>query len=1498
MNNWLQAALLSFLMIYHHLVIADPYYANQISRLSTQEGLSQSSVTALVQDKQGYIWIATHQGLNRHDGNQFSPFKGQALFSGSDILLLQLLDNDQLFISTVQSGAFLLNTRTLSLVKLFDQGGRQGIAPDAAVNAIVQYQDQYVIAIENALYRVDTQTLASERLLTLPHNAYVRTMLAWHDTLLIGSESGLFQFKNEQLSLLNHQGSVAKSALNNNVKLLKQDQALGLLVGTVEGLFVIPGDASQLIDQQAYELVSQLNIWAHEIGPYGEYLATDSGLYLLDRRNHSASKLFSFSESRYLTPQNTIPVMLLDKYANLWMGSNNNGAFIWPTSAYRFKLLASHNNNFNNNIWAVHQKNDGTLWLGSDDGLHLFSDGQQATLQQSYFRNQSHKPAYGSHAVYNIYSSPYLTDNMLLLDTRAGLKQFDITTGQASELKVTNANVAMTGEDHLVGSMLVDQRTLLFHTHHNIFLYDIALQTITTLSELEAQIDDLQALLFLPGRPEKPNELLFSTANALVSYDRLSHQVNTLWQADAAPDNAYPIVNDWMKDGQGRLWLATNTMGLIALDTHSFQPIVHITEEQGLGTNTLYELERDLHNQLWISSQNGLYKMNLETLQLDHYDHRNGLVTNEFNLGASQPLHSGEMLFGTPNGAIKFDPNAFTLPVETEQLAFSGVQLMSRPILVSPEQLDTQTLQFEYDDMGFRFEFSQFNIFNVRRNFVTAHLLGPTTLEVKDVKNNYLFFNTLKPGKYTLTLSEFRPGDTEKRIQSQLHFEVKHAWWNTPLAISSYLLLIAGILTVLYRRHQVKQLALRQTYDQLVHAKAQTDLALTKTQSGLWSMDMQTQQITLLGNVQDASQSKQLSLNAFFNKVHPQDQEMVQRQWARFIASPDSQLSITYRIYSKQQGWLWYHDIAKVSEWDAKGEPLKASGIYSNITEQKANQLNAAMFAQALSQIQDWLLILDSSLQLLSVNQSLSSSLELDRYEPQKQLTLSELKKRLGRQQLIKLLNALRNIQPKENIKLEIDVTFDDQRQSAVQLSINAITDEQGEIEFLVIVGSDLSQQKQAQSELRYLANFDALTDLPNRNLMLQHIEFAIYNATKSNSGCALLFIDLDKFKPINDAYGHSAGDQLLIAVTKRINSTLNAHCILGRQSGDEFIVLIKTFEDVAQVTELVQHMITSLCNKYEIDGISMSISASVGVAIFPFDEQTAEGLLRNADIAMLHAKQSGRNNFKFFTSEMNAHLSRKLSLEAALKEAVADDQFYNHYQPIVNTTNHTLTGVELLMRWQLGPKPVSPAEFIPIAEEVGLIEQMTTQALRKALEELTPFFHQQASFYLSLNLSPQHIMRDNLAASLDSIVAEFGLSNHQLKLEITETSFLADRHKASKTLAQLKKFGFTLLLDDFGTGYSSLTYLSHFPIDIIKIDQSFIRTLETHPHNRSIVKTIYMLAQNLNMACIAEGVETAQQLSFLRDLGCEYMQGYYFSKPLSAAGLFEQYPPDVANVS
>ena len=270
----------------------------------------------------------------------------------------------------------------------------------------------------------------------------------------------------------------------------------------------------------------------------------------------------------------------------------------------------------------------------------------------------------------------------------------------------------------------------------------------------------------------------------------------------------------------------------------------------------------------------------------------------------------------------------------------------------------------------------------------------------------------------------------------------------------------------------------------------------------------------------------------------------------------------------------------------------------------------------------------------------------------------------------------------------------------------------------------------------------------------------------------------------------------------------------------------------------------------------------------------------------MMHAKQAGRNGFQFFNEKMNEQIKQKLILENDLKDAAKDNQLFNHYQPVVNTKDKTISGVELLMRWENQGKLISPALFIPVAEETGLIDMLTEQALQRAITELAPILRVNPQFYVSLNISPKHILKANITQRLSAILEKANIKPQQIRLEITENTLLEDKYKAAKQLKSLQAAGFKLFLDDFGTGYSSLTYLSQFPINVIKIDQSFVNSIGIDKGDESIIKTIYSLAENLELYCIAEGVETREQLDFLTNIGCHELQGYYFARPMSANDL------------
>ena len=474
-------------------------------------------------------------------------------------------------------------------------------------------------------------------------------------------------------------------------------------------------------------------------------------------------------------------------------------------------------------------------------------------------------------------------------------------------------------------------------------------------------------------------------------------------------------------------------------------------------------------------------------------------------------------------------------------------------------------------------------------------------------------------------------------------------------------------------------------------------------------------------------------------------------------------------------------------------------------------------------------------------------------------------------------------MQPKQNWRGDAYIKTKINPSHPIHISITAVAKDSNVVSYYVVVISDLTEQKRAENELRYLANYDPLTKLPNRTLMYQKISHAIKDADTRASLVALLFIDLDKFKPVNDSFGHAVGDQLLCDITHRMNSMLDNNAIVGRQSGDEFLLLIKNLDSPQSLSDLVRSLTAELAKRVVINDFAINISASIGVALYPFDADTTDELIRNADIAMMHAKQSGRNGFKFFTEQMNNQITQKLLLENALKDAYKDDLFFNNYQPIVNNKSKKIKGVELLMRWQHQAELISPAVFIPIAEETGLIDVLTEQALTRALEDLAPLFKANPRFYLSLNLSPVHILKSNLAERLLLILNQHHIKPVQLRLEITENTLLDDKNKAAKKLHALRNAGFKLLLDDFGTGYSSLTYLSQFPIDVIKIDQSFVRNIGQDRGNESIIRTIHTLAENLGLYCIAEGVETIEQIQFLNSIGCDDLQGYYFAKPTTA---------------
>jgi diguanylate cyclase (GGDEF)-like protein len=434
----------------------------------------------------------------------------------------------------------------------------------------------------------------------------------------------------------------------------------------------------------------------------------------------------------------------------------------------------------------------------------------------------------------------------------------------------------------------------------------------------------------------------------------------------------------------------------------------------------------------------------------------------------------------------------------------------------------------------------------------------------------------------------------------------------------------------------------------------------------------------------------------------------------------------------------------------------------------------------------------------------------------------------------------------------------------------------------------DITELKNHSQLIEYQATHDVLTGLPNRALLKDRLHQAIGNADRSGSRLAVVFIDLDRFKDVNDTLGHQAGDSLLIAVSKRLHSCMRDSDTISRPGGDEFVLILSNLQNPDALNLTLERILAVTAQPYSIDQREFTVTSSIGISIYPDDGKDSEMLLRHADNAMYKAKAAGKNNFQFFTKDFNATLIERLNLGYHLRNANLDEEFILHYQPKYSATTLQITGIEALVRWEsIHFGLVSPAKFIPIAEEIGLINQIGEWVIKNACRQcLATFRNTGLMLPVAVNVSPKQFYSGQLVRIIESALSETGLDPAFLEIEITEGLFIHEPINFIEVLKNLKAIGIKLSIDDFGTGYSSMGYLKHFPIDKLKIDQSFVIGLQEDPANQAILKAIVALGHNLGLEVIAEGVETEMEREFLVSIGYDELQGFLFSKPMKASEL------------
>jgi diguanylate cyclase (GGDEF)-like protein/PAS domain S-box-containing protein len=620
-----------------------------------------------------------------------------------------------------------------------------------------------------------------------------------------------------------------------------------------------------------------------------------------------------------------------------------------------------------------------------------------------------------------------------------------------------------------------------------------------------------------------------------------------------------------------------------------------------------------------------------------------------------------------------------------------------------------------------------------------------------------------------------------------------------------------------------------------------------------------------------------LTLDVLLSHVHPEDRQMVRESMVRAV-SVDGGIGLDYRLLRPDGTEAIVHSRMEMTT-DSLGY-VRLYGTVQDITERKQMEERLRQSATVFENTTEGVMITDVERRIVAVNRAFT---EITGYGQEELTGQSSAILDSGRHDAQFYEAMWRTIRDEGRWQGEIWSRRENGDIYPEWLNISEVRNGSGRVTHYVAVFSDISAMKESEARLDHIAHHDPLTNLPNRLLLHARMEQALAKARRSNTLMAVMFLDLDYFKKINDTMGHPIGDQLLQEVAARLRNCVREVDTVSRLGGDEFTILLEELHEARAVGAVAQKIITELGERYLIREHEVFVTCSIGISLFPGDGDDITTLLKNADTALYRAKEQGRNNYQYYTLELTIRAMERMAMENNLRHALERNELVVYYQPQVDLFSGRIIGMEALLRWQHPEMGlIAPASFIPLAEELGLIIPIGEWVLRTACLRLKAWQEEGLDIIrMAVNLSSRQFNQPDLAEVVIAILEETGIDPHCLELELTERILMEDAERAIGVLNRLKAVGVQFSIDDFGTGYSSLSYLKQFPIDRIKIDQSFVNNVTSVPEDAAVTQAVISLSHSMNIKAVAEGVETIEQHEFLRSRQCDELQGFYFSHPL-----------------
>ena len=1451
-----QGLICLLLLILSANAIADASRTGSLSlrfdQLSLDDGLSQSTVLDIQQDAQGYLWFATMDGLNRYDGTQFKIFRNNQQpdsLPNNFVRSLLYSSEQQLWVGT-QNGIARYNPDS----QTFTPVAMGNSAQERLIWGIFELQGELIASCETGLYRYNPQRDQFEAWLSTPQTRSIKTIYPLsHNRWLLGSyDTGLSLYEHGKIKPLTLSGTPIKSVFN-----IYQQHAQILLatdVGVVKLSEQSATTASSINAFHAQRLpLSPANIPVRALitQPEAIWAVTQSGIYL---SQGSAAQLLQTDRApsyQHYLPNTKLYTAIQDSDGNLWLGGNGGGYLnLRHNQSFQHLTFKPQTQAGNLSINAISPLDDETVWLATDaKQLMAFNPANQELRQRITLPFDAHALAGNQQ------------DKTLWMATDSGLLQLDTRSGELQTRlpDIDAISLYRTGELLYIGTR-----------QSGLLRYQIKQGKLHRINSRSSDLPYITAFTTYQGR-------------LLAGSDRGLYQLNPECDClDAFPLPQFEDQNLYinaLKVIDGRLYIATMGSGLIALSATGEQ-VFDI--QHGLQSDVIYGIEY-ANNRIWAVTGNGISEITSQTGAITHYTTKDGLGIAEFNAAASAAV-SGKLLFGGINGLIQFSPPMLATLDSGKKLVFGGLSIshgrtLNPSLSANGSNLlgANPQLQLSYLDTRFSLQMTVPGVVPVTNIRYFYHLRGLDSGWVEtDSSNPNVIYTNLPDGQYLLqAYAEDRFGRWKTPIQS-LSINVAPPIWRTGIAYLVYLLSSIA-LAMLISIHRVRK---RKQQKLIAENEERLKLSLWGSGDELWDWKIRKGKI-YRSNIWDKLEfprDGKRSSNQDGSNIHPKDLPRVQKALNRHFNGDSQYYEASYRVKDKQGEWLWLLDRGKIVETDLQGKPLRMTGTLKDISRLKKAEENLNLFARSVANISDGVFIMNKRFRIVEVNPAFCS---ITGYE-KKQVLYRSLKFRHYPAAFTP--SVKRTLHSSGNWVGELQDNRSDGEKFFLELAIDVIHDEAGDVSHYVGVFSDITQRKQTENELRKLANTDTLTDLPNRSLFQANHQ----NLVSREIRHALLVFDLDNFKMINDSLGHQAGDELLCTLSARLRGHTRQQDTLYRLGGDEFAILIDDTDDINTITSVAKSIQQLLLKPIPIGGQEHVVTASLGIVLFPLDGDTSEALLKNADTAMYHAKAQGHNHYVFFSDSMNQTAVRQLQIESLLRQAIRDDLFQLHYQPKFDAQSGELNGMEALVRLEHPTEGrISPVEFIPTAEDNGLIIEIGDIVLRKACFAAEQWRQQGLlSGRIAVNVSARQFMQVNLPERIKQALTISQLPADCLEIELTEGAFITAPDKAMAVMQEIRKMGVHLSLDDFGTGYSSLAYLQRFPINTLKIDQTFVREMTKSMRGEKMIRSIITIAKNLNLSVIAEGVETKSQKNLLLELECETLQGYLLSRPLGEAAM------------